>query len=210
MPNFLWSVFQWKAPTSVKFTWTGKSPSVSNWNKKVLTMRNWKLSSNEATQIFIRFSYCQCEWLWKAAAHVYTRFIWIWLYCSGITFRNKENNRRDTNKNIRNWKRTWEATEHEPRKKSTDGPKALTGHVHQNDVSLYQVSFPFFSVTGPKKIFRCTKGFNLLYRGSLNRGFFIFIRWSFSDEISACQYQGKKAAVLNRNLKQKKVRQLYM
>ena len=159
MPNFLSSVFQWKAPTSVKFTWTGKSPCVSNWNKKVLTMRNWKLSSNEATQIFIRFSYCQCEWLWKAAAHVYTRFIWIWLYCSGITFRNKENDRRDTNKNIRNWKRTWEATEHEPRKKSTDGPKALAGHVHQNDVSLYQVSFPFFSVTGTKEIFRSTEDF---------------------------------------------------
>ena len=192
MPNFLSSVFQWKAPTSVKFTWTGKSPSVSNWNKKVLTMRNWKLSSNEATQIFIRFSYCQCEWLWIAAAHVYTRFIWIWLYCSGITFRNKENNKRDTNKNIRNWKRTWEATEHEPRKKSTDGPKALAGHVHQNDVSLYQVSFPFFSVTGAKKIFRCTEDFNLLYRGSLNRGFFIFIRGLFLMRFQLANTKGKK------------------
>ena len=192
MPNFLSSVFQWKAPTSVKFTWTGKSPSVSNWNKKVLTMRNWKLSSNEATQIFIRFSYCQCEWLWIAAAHVYTRFIWIWLYCSGITFRNKENNRRDTNKNIRNWKRTWEATEHEPRKKRTDGPKALAGHVHQNDVSLYQVSFPFFSVTGTKKIFRCTEDFNLLYRGSLIEDFLFLFGGLFLMRFQLANTKGKK------------------
>ena len=60
---------------------------------------------------------------------------------------------------MRNWKRTWEATEDEPRKKSTEGPKALAGHVHQNDVSLYQVSFPFFSVTGTKEIFRSTEDF---------------------------------------------------